>query len=198
MVKASENEFPKVTFAEGAAPSTPTTGLVIAYAKTDGLLYSKDDAGAETLISGGSIPSYQGARVSDPAGADQDIAATTTTAVTFDTEDFDSDGFADLGTNNTRLTIPSGLGGLYLIGGNVLFASSTETYVLIEVRKNGTTAISQTTCEIGGLTPRLNISTVDVAVPTDYYELTVFVENTAQDVNHSATGPKFWIARLGA
>jgi hypothetical protein len=51
--KASDNEFPKVTFAEGAAPGTPAAGLVIAYAKADGLLYSKDDAGAETLVSGG-------------------------------------------------------------------------------------------------------------------------------------------------
>ena len=52
-MKASENEFPKVTFAEGAAPSTPDAGLVIAYAKTDGKLYSKDDAGNETELGGG-------------------------------------------------------------------------------------------------------------------------------------------------
>jgi hypothetical protein len=60
MTKASENEFPKVTFAEGAAPGTPASGLVIAYAKADGLLYSKDDAGSETPLgaaAGGGINS---------------------------------------------------------------------------------------------------------------------------------------------
>lgn len=52
-MKASVNEFPKVTFAEGAAPATPAAGLVIAYAKSDGLLYSKDAAGVETPLGGG-------------------------------------------------------------------------------------------------------------------------------------------------
>lgn len=42
-----------VTYTEGAAPSTPASGKVITYAKTDGLMYSKDDAGTETLMSGG-------------------------------------------------------------------------------------------------------------------------------------------------
>ena len=40
-------------FAEIAAPSTPSTGKVVLYAKSDGLVYSKDDAGVETLVSSG-------------------------------------------------------------------------------------------------------------------------------------------------
>ncbi|KAA3645344.1 MAG: hypothetical protein DWQ07_12820 [Chloroflexi bacterium] len=40
-------------FDEGAAPATPATGHVVIYAKADGLIYSKDDAGLETLMSGG-------------------------------------------------------------------------------------------------------------------------------------------------
>jgi hypothetical protein len=38
---------------EGLAPSTPSTNKVTLYAKADGLLYSKDDAGTETALSGG-------------------------------------------------------------------------------------------------------------------------------------------------
>jgi len=41
------------TFAEGAAPATPSAGNVVVYAKADGLMYSKDDGGVETLMSGG-------------------------------------------------------------------------------------------------------------------------------------------------
>lgn len=41
-------------FSEGASPSTPAANKVALYAKADGLLYSKDDAGVETLVSGGS------------------------------------------------------------------------------------------------------------------------------------------------
>ena len=53
MAAASDNVFPKVILSEGAAPAPPSSGQVKLYAKTDGLLYSKDDAGAETLVSGG-------------------------------------------------------------------------------------------------------------------------------------------------
>lgn len=53
MTTASDNVFPKVILVEGAAPATPSANQVKLYAKSDGLLYSKDDAGAETLVSGG-------------------------------------------------------------------------------------------------------------------------------------------------
>lgn len=43
----------RIDFAEGVAPGTPGAAKVSLYAKADGLLYSKDDAGAETLVSGG-------------------------------------------------------------------------------------------------------------------------------------------------
>lgn len=39
---------------EQAAPSTPAANKVVIYPKSDGLMYSKDDAGIETLMSGGS------------------------------------------------------------------------------------------------------------------------------------------------
>ena len=50
---ASDNVFPKVILAEGAAPATPSAGEVKIYAKSDGLVYSKDDAGTETGPFGG-------------------------------------------------------------------------------------------------------------------------------------------------
>jgi hypothetical protein len=43
----------KSIFEEGAAPATPAAGEVVIYAKADGLMYSKDDAGVETQMSGG-------------------------------------------------------------------------------------------------------------------------------------------------
>jgi hypothetical protein len=46
-------EAQKIQYAEVAAPSTPAANKVVTYAKADGLMYSKDDAGAETLMSGG-------------------------------------------------------------------------------------------------------------------------------------------------
>lgn len=45
-------------FLEGAAPATPGTNYVRSYAKTDGLLYSKDDAGNEYILSGAQTTGY--------------------------------------------------------------------------------------------------------------------------------------------
>lgn len=47
-----------ITLAEGSAASTPSSGNVVVYAKTDGTLYSKDDAGTETSLGGGAARSY--------------------------------------------------------------------------------------------------------------------------------------------
>lgn len=60
MAKASDNQFPKVTFAESAAPATPAAGLAFVYVKADGKVYLKNDAGTETdltLGSSGGAPS---------------------------------------------------------------------------------------------------------------------------------------------
>lgn len=54
MAKIQDVDIPHLEFAEAAAPGTPASAIVRIYAKADGLLYSKDDAGTETLVSGGS------------------------------------------------------------------------------------------------------------------------------------------------
>jgi hypothetical protein len=45
---------------------------------------------------------------------DQSTTLNTDVAITFDSEDFDTDAFHDNSTNTSRITIPSGLGGKYL------------------------------------------------------------------------------------
>ncbi len=57
-------------FTEGSAPSTPAANKVALYAKSDGLLYSKDDAGVETQVSnatssGGTVTHTGGALTSN-------------------------------------------------------------------------------------------------------------------------------------
>lgn len=52
-IETSVAELGAIQFAEGAAPATPAAGMVRLYAKTDGTLYSKDDAGSETPLGAG-------------------------------------------------------------------------------------------------------------------------------------------------
>jgi hypothetical protein len=67
-------ETTKLAFVEGAAAATPAAGRAVIYAKADGLMYSKDDAGAETLMSSGPAGSGIAATIFDAKG---DIIAAT-------------------------------------------------------------------------------------------------------------------------
>lgn len=53
MARIQDVDLPYLEFGEAAAPGTPASAIVRIYAKSDGLLYSKDDAGAETALGGG-------------------------------------------------------------------------------------------------------------------------------------------------
>jgi hypothetical protein len=51
MVVTGSMSTPSLLLTEAAAPATPAASKVTFYAKTDGLIYGKDDAGAETALS---------------------------------------------------------------------------------------------------------------------------------------------------
>jgi hypothetical protein len=65
---------------------------------------------------------FVGASVSNAAS--QTIANTTETTMTFDTEQFDTDGIHSTSSNTGRMTIPSGKGGKYLLLG--MFSPATN------------------------------------------------------------------------
>jgi hypothetical protein len=67
--------------------------------------------------------------------ADQAITNDSWTSITFDTEVFDTDNFHSNVTNNSRITIPSGKAGKYLIIGHWVWqadlGSQPETYLAL-------------------------------------------------------------------
>lgn len=69
--------------------------------------------------------------------ATQSINNATVTAVAFNSESFDVGGIHDNATNNTRLTCPSGQGGVYQISAQVTFASNATGVRIIELMFNG-------------------------------------------------------------
>jgi hypothetical protein len=67
------------------------------------------------------------------------IANNTSTLLTFDTENFDTNSFHSTSSNTGRMTIPTGLGGYYLVNFSMRWdpnATGDRTY---KVRKNGST-----------------------------------------------------------
>ena len=66
------------------------------------------------------------------------LGANTAYTVSFTTEEYDTDGFHDNTTNNSRITIPTGKGGKYLFTGYVANALGTPgSYFELDILKNG-------------------------------------------------------------
>jgi len=95
-------------------------------------------------VSSGGIPEWAAAGASMKGcalyrGGPQSLSDNTATILTFDNEYFDTDGFHNNSTNNSRITIPAGLGGKYLVQGMVHLESDNTTGVRkLLLWKNGT------------------------------------------------------------
>lgn len=165
----------------GTLASRPSTSLVA------GMLYTATDTegGQEYQYNGTSwVPtgrSVLGTRhaVRAKQATPQAITQGTTTVVTLDGEDFDTDTLHDLVTNNSRVTIPSALAGIWIIAGEVTYPNPSENggwYA--QIRKNGTTYLAaagntqSTTTDSNRI--HAGVSIIDVAAASDYYELLTF------------------------
>jgi hypothetical protein len=79
------------------------------------------------------------------------IANSTNTTVSFDTEEYDTDGYHSTTVNNSRITIPAGKGGYYLVIATTDFAQNSTGARGNSIKINGTekgyTAITPNTTE---------------------------------------------------
>lgn len=74
-------------------------------------------------------------------GNTQTISNNTDTTISFGNADvYDTDNFHDTTTNNSRITIPTGKGGYYLIYGNVTWANNNANARAVYLYKNGVRA----------------------------------------------------------
>lgn len=100
------------------------TGDTITEAWTDSVTIALNRVGcAVTRVATQSIPSGTG----------------TFTAISWDTESYDSNGF--IAPTSTTMTVPSGYDGIYTICGNITWASSPGTNAIVEVLYNGSTTV---------------------------------------------------------
>ncbi len=147
-----------------------------------------------------SLPSGVGARVYNNAAFS--VAASTETAITFNTERSDSDALHSVSSNTSRMTIPSGKDGRYIISGAAEWAASAlGTLRRLSIRLNGSTYIAKTelTSIINAALPQ-DVSTVYDLVATDYVELVAF-QDTVGAVNLQASGnysPEFAVGMVAA
>ena len=123
------------------------------------------------------------------------LATGSVTALTFDSERYDKGAGSHSTSSNTgRLTVPTSCGGVYLIGGNVSFASNSTGVRQIGIRINGSTTIAQVYVNTNSSADcNLSICTAYSLAAADYVELMAF-QNSGGNLNVqvSAGSPEFW------
>lgn len=112
--------------------------------------------------------------------ASQSITANTETNIQFGSEDFDTDAAINLGTNNTRITIPSANGGRWWVFAHVAsITAPTWTSGQIAIAKNGTDIVRRKYW--AGSSQQITRMQVTAQIPlvaTDFLTLTVLFQGT--------------------
>ena len=163
----------------------------------------------QVLTVAGGIPSWATPAGGTPAfvgcsltkSANQSISTATATAVTWDTELKDTDAFHSTSSNTSRITIPAGKAGMYLVTGQLSFASNSTGLRNCEIKKNGVGYF------IPWVSPATNgdwsagsISNIIELAETDYIELFAYQNSGGNlNINGGATyGAVFQVQYLGA
>ena len=102
-----------------------------------------------------------------------------------DAEDRDTHNFHSTSTNSSRFTIPTGLGGLYVVNAFAEFASDTTGSRAMRITKNGTT--SRDLLLLGASTTAWRASAAQrwILAANDYIELEVW-QSTGANLNLTA------------
>lgn len=115
-----------------------------------------------------STPSFVGCSLYKTSN--QAAANGVSTAVTFEAELFDTNGFHDNSTNNTRITIPTGYAGKYIITGVIQWASSSTGNRVNDFKLNGSTFLGYSYMDANGYQSCAVTMVQDLAVG-DYIEM---------------------------
>jgi hypothetical protein len=140
-----------------------------------------------------STPTFVGASAKD--NADQAIANTTYTKLTFNTEQFDTDAFHSTSTNTSRMTIPAGKAGKYLITGYINWESNSSGQRTFVVYKNNVFFQSFGSEAASGNANAISSFVMDLAV-ADYVELAAY-QSSGGSLNVD-DGRYFQVTYLGA
>jgi hypothetical protein len=135
-------------------------------------------------------------------GANQTLSNGTNLLVAFDQEHFDTNGFHDNATNNSRITIPASYGGKYLITANIS-TSAWNNDSRVSIFKNGNPiAVSFLRWNAPDLTSANVYFIADLAV-SDYLQINMFQSSgssqTVKGQNDLGAGSSFFqVQFLGA
>lgn len=120
----------------------------------------------------------------------QDLAHDTWTGVSWDAETFDVGGMHSTASNSSRLIVPTGASGTYLIHAGVRFGANSSESAAMRVRKNDTSDLSVTPLALNtGLGVGLTLLTFAVLDAGDYATVQVY-QNSGSTESFGATGDR--------
>jgi len=133
--------------------------------------------------------------------ADQSISSDVSTAITFTGEDFDTDAFHSTSTNTSRLTIPAGKGGKYLIYGYLSYQDNGTGSRATHINLNGSSRIAsfarvQAVTEAGSNTA-IGGSFIYNLSAGDYIELVGYQKSGGSLNVLGSASPDDWRSRFG-
>jgi hypothetical protein len=124
--------------------------------------------------------------------ANESIPNSTDTALTFDTERFDTDTMHSTVSNTGRITFTTA--GTYLVGGHVVFNSSATGIRKLFIRMGGTTPLATVELVPSSSFPAFSIDTLYPFTAGQYVELIAY-QTSGGALNVLAGGnhtPEFW------
>ena len=134
--------------------------------------------------------------------SNQSIANDTDEVITFGSEEFDTDAFHSTSTNTSRITIPAGKGGKYLVVGQASWAANATGQRRLMVFLNGSSismGVMANPLTVSGQPTRYNMSFIKDFVATDYIELAAFqTSGGALDIQGFQSTTRFGVVYLGA
>jgi hypothetical protein len=131
--------------------------------------------------------------------ADASISNNTATILNFNSETFDTDSFHSTSTNTSRITIPSGKAGKYLINGKANWTASATGIRQVYIYLNNTTNISQSTLNSGAEVFDVSVSTTASLSVGDYIEFGVYqTSGTSRSARAGTDLTYFEVTYLGA
>ena len=133
--------------------------------------------------------------------ANQSVATATFTTITHNSERFDVGGMHSTVTNTSRITIPTGGGGRYLIGAGLFWAANATGQRAITILLNGTTRIVyDNRAAVAAVESVHQVTTLYNLAAGDYIEMSVY-QNSGGNLNATVAAnyaSEFWCMWMAA
>jgi hypothetical protein len=176
---------------DGSDFSNAAADYRVLFLGEDGVLHVKDSSGTvSNAFTGGGTPTFSGARAFN--SATQSINDSTITAVTFNSENYDTNSIHDVGSNTSRFTCHAT--GYWRFTGGTTWDTNTTAARYLWWRKNGATELNGGNVSIAPTSVGVAMqTTITLSLnSTDYIELMAYqTSGGARTIGGTVADPKF-------